>query len=113
MQPQDGFGVGENRGAVLAQREPAPDMLEQVLAGELLQPLQLQSDRRLSAAQPPRGLGDAAGLDHGDQRPEHADIEADEVHAASMSPRIYASSMLGRKGAGVGRLGRRWPVLIN
>ncbi|WP_210188530.1 hypothetical protein, partial [Bradyrhizobium sp. Gha] len=34
------------------------------------------------------------GLDHRDQRPEHADIETDEVHAASMSPRIYASSML-------------------
>ncbi|MGY3425937.1 hypothetical protein ACVWZW_006441 [Bradyrhizobium sp. F1.13.4] len=28
MQPQDGFGVGENRGAVLAQRQPAACMLE-------------------------------------------------------------------------------------
>ena len=100
MQPQDGFGVGENRGAVLAQRQPAPGMLEQLLAGELLQPLQLQGDRRLGAAQPSRGLGDAAGLDHRDQRTEHADIETDKVHAASMSPRIYASSMLGRAAAG-------------
>src|SRR3954468_14821476 len=113
MQSQDGLGVGENLGAVLAQRQPAPGMLEQLFPGELLQPLQLQGDRRLGAAQPPRGLGNASGLDHGDQRPEHVDIEAAEIYAESTSPRIYASSMLGRMGAGVGRLVRRRPVLIN
>ena len=68
------------------QKQPAPLMDEDRLSRELLQPLQLQGDRRLGAAEPPRRLGDAAGLDHRHQRAQHADIQIDQVHDVARCP---------------------------
>jgi len=49
-------------------------------AGQFFETLQLKGYRRLSPAQPSRGLRNASGLDDRSQRAEHPDIQIDQIH---------------------------------
>lgn len=66
--------------AFRGQKQPAALVDEDRLSSELLQPLQLKGNRGLGTAEPPCGLGDAAGFDDRHQRAQHADVQIDQVH---------------------------------
>jgi hypothetical protein len=80
MKAEDRARIAQDGLALRGQKQPPSFVNEDGLSGQFLQPLQLQGDRGLGASQPPRGLGDAAGLDHRHQRAQHPNIEIDEVH---------------------------------
>lgn len=86
MKAEDRARVAQDGLALRGQEQPPSLVNEDGLSGQFLQPLQLQGDRRLGAAQPPRGFRDAAGLDHRHQRAQHPNIEIDEVHGKTHAP---------------------------
>ena len=65
------------------QKQPAALVDEDRFSSELLQPLQLKGDRGLGTAEPPRGLGDAAGFNDRHQRAQHAYVQIDQVHGVA------------------------------
>jgi len=75
--------VTQNRLAFRRQKQPAALVDEDRLSSELLQPLQLKGDRGLGAAEPSRGLGDAAGFNDRHQRAQHAYVQIDQVHGVA------------------------------
>jgi hypothetical protein len=80
MKTEDRARIAQDGLAFRGQEQPAAFVDEDGLSGEFLEPLQLQRDRRLGAAETPRGLRDASGLDDRHQRAQHPNIEVDEVH---------------------------------
>jgi hypothetical protein len=86
METQDRARVAQYGLALRGQEQPAAFMDKDRLAGEFLESLQLQGDRRLGAAEPPRGLCDASGLDNRHQRTQHPNIEVNEVHCVTHGP---------------------------
>ena len=80
METEDRARVAQDGLAFRGEKQPSAFVDEDRLAGQFLEPLQLQGDRRLRAAEPPRGLGDASGLDDRHQRAQHPNIQVDEVH---------------------------------
>jgi hypothetical protein len=80
VQPEDGLCIIQHGLALGREIKPTALVNENGLAGEFFEALQLKGDGRLSPAQQPRGLRDASGLDDRNQRAEHPNIQADEVH---------------------------------
>ena len=80
MQPEDGFGIIQDGLTLGGEIKPATLVNENGFAGEFFEALQLKGYGRLRSAQQPRGLRDASGLDDLNQRAEHPNIQADEVH---------------------------------
>jgi hypothetical protein len=85
MKAEDRSRVAQYRLAFRGQEQPAAFVDEDGLSGEFLQALQLKGNRGLRAAEPPCGLGDAAGLDDRHQRAQHADVQIDQVHGVARS----------------------------
>jgi hypothetical protein len=83
VKTDDRSRVTQDRLALRGQKQPAALVDENRFSGELFQPLQLKSNRRLGTTKPPRGLGDAAGFDDRHQRAQHADIQIDQVHGVA------------------------------
>ena len=83
VKADDRSRVTQDRLAFRGQKQPAALVDEDRLSSELLQPLQLKGNRGLGAAEPPCGLGDAAGFDDRHQRAQHADIQIDQVHGVA------------------------------
>jgi hypothetical protein len=55
-------------------------MKENGFAGQFFEALQLKGNRRLGSAEEPCRLRYASGFNDRNQRAEHSDIQADEVH---------------------------------
>jgi hypothetical protein len=83
MKTEDRARIAQHGLAFRRQEQPAALVDEDGLSREFLEPLQLQGDRRLGAAEPPRGLCDASGLDNRHQRAQHPNIEVNEVHCVT------------------------------
>jgi hypothetical protein len=63
VKAEDRSCVAQYRLAFRGQEQPTAFVDKDGLSGEFLQALQLKGNRGLGAAEPPRGLGDATGLD--------------------------------------------------
>jgi hypothetical protein len=93
VQPEDGFGIVQDGLTLGGEIKPTALVNENGLAGEFFEALQLQGDRRLGSAQQSRSLRDASGLDDRNQRAEHPNIQADEVHFIAHAVESTAFSM--------------------
>ena len=85
VQPQNRFRISQHHVAVGSQLHPAPFVVEQGLAGDVLKPLNLQADSGLSPSEPACRFGDTAGVDDRNQRTKHPDIKT-EKFIRSRSP---------------------------
>ena len=63
VKTDDRSRVTQHRLTFRRQKQPAALVDEDRFSSEFLQPLQLKGNCRLGTAEPPRGLGDAAGFD--------------------------------------------------
>ena len=78
VERQHAPGVAEQDLAVRGQRDLPARAVEQALAGDVFQALDLHGDRRLHAPQAPGGAGEAAGLGDRHEGAQEIDVEVRE-----------------------------------